>query len=132
MTPMIDVVFLLLIYFVWIASFNLPEFALPANVTTMQGSSNVPITDPLPDTDFEEIVVRIVTENDQTLWRVNDEPAASLKAVRGQLEIYVSITPDVPVIVHPDGDIEAGDAIDAYDLARLVGFKKVALATPIP
>ena len=30
MTPMIDVVFLLLIFFVWTSSFELPEFDLPS------------------------------------------------------------------------------------------------------
>lgn len=128
---MIDVVFLLLIYFVWIASFHLPEYALPTSVTTMEGASSVPSIAPPPEMDFEEIVVRIVTEGSNTVWRVNDEPTLSLAAVREQLEIIASIAPDVPVIVHPDEDIEAGDAIDAYDLARLVGFKTVALATPI-
>lgn len=132
MTPMIDVVFLLLIYFVWIASFHLPEFSLPASVTTLEGASSIPSQATPPEMDFEEIVIRIVSEGNNTLWRVNDEPTPTLSAVREHLEIIASITPDVPIIVHPDEDIEAGDAIDAYDMARLIGFKNVALATPIP
>lgn len=131
MTPMIDVVFLLLIYFVWIASFHLPEFALPTSVTATEGSSEVPTSEPPPEMDFEEIVVRLRSDGQQTLWSVNDIPTTSLREVRDQLQLLASITPAVPVIVHPDPEVTAGDAIDVYDAALLAGFINVALATPL-
>lgn len=36
-----------------------------------------------------------------------------------------------PVIVHPDGAIGSGHAIDVYDLARSVGFQKVRFAANV-
>ena len=35
MTPMIDVVFLLLVFFVWTASFQVVEFVLPSNMSEL-------------------------------------------------------------------------------------------------
>ncbi|HIF30866.1 MAG: biopolymer transporter ExbD [Pirellulaceae bacterium] len=130
MTPMIDVVFLLLIFFVWTASFHLPEFALPTSVTTIDGVTSVP-TDPPPEQDFEEIVVRVQLEGGNTVWQINDQPQPSLAAVRDRLQQIASINPDVPIIIHPDDEVEAGDAIDAYDMARLLQFTHVALATSL-
>ena len=38
MTPMIDVVFLLLVFFVWTASFQIIEQALPSQLVSQTGS----------------------------------------------------------------------------------------------
>ncbi|MBC8874781.1 MAG: biopolymer transporter ExbD, partial [Planctomycetes bacterium] len=37
MTPMIDVVFLLLVFFVWTASFHIVEHILPSSVSAVRG-----------------------------------------------------------------------------------------------
>ena len=131
MAPMIDVVFLLLIFFVWTASFQIPEFALPTSVTTLEGTASVPTGPPPPELDFDEIVIRVQIEGGNTVWQVNDQPEPDLAAVRDRLQKIAAINPDVPIIVHPDDDVEAGDAIDAYDMARLLRFTKVALATSL-
>ena len=39
MTPMIDVVFLLIIFFVWTAGFQMVEHVLPSNLTATAGSA---------------------------------------------------------------------------------------------
>ena len=56
MTPMIDVVFQLMIFFVCTASFNLTEFVLPSRITAQEtGGSDAPL-DP-QEADLERIVL---------------------------------------------------------------------------
>ena len=40
MTPMIDVVFMLLIFFVWTASFQVAELILPSSIVTDEGQGH--------------------------------------------------------------------------------------------
>ncbi len=58
MTPMIDVVFLLLIFFVWTASISAVEYLLPSNLSPAPGSAAV-TEEPPPPPDFEPVVVKI-------------------------------------------------------------------------
>ena len=52
MTPMIDIVFLLLVFFVWTASFHLVEDSLPTSVTAELGESES--TEIPEDIEFED------------------------------------------------------------------------------
>ncbi|MFT7642851.1 MAG: biopolymer transport protein ExbD [Pirellulaceae bacterium] len=129
MTPMIDVVFLLLIFFVWTASFQVVEHILPSSVSAVTGTSPIDPNQPVPEIeDFEDVVVRVVSENGRVVWRVNDQPVANLSDLKRQLQTIASIKKDAPVILHPDPGVSLGDVIDVYDLSRLVGFEKVQFA----
>ncbi|MFT5523110.1 MAG: biopolymer transport protein ExbD [Pirellulaceae bacterium] len=129
MTPMIDVVFLLLVFFVWTASFQVIEHVLPSSVSAVMGTSPVDPNEPVPEIDdFDDVVVRLVSENGRVVWRVNDQPVADLAELKRQLQTIATIKRDAPVILHPDPDVSLGDVIDVYDLSRLVGFEKVQFA----
>ena len=66
MTPMIDVVFLLLVFFVWTASFQTIEYVLDSQVIAAQGTDATEPVESSPLTDFsEDIVVRIESEGDR-------------------------------------------------------------------
>ena len=129
MTPMIDVVFLLLVFFVWTASFQVMEHILPSSVSAVTGTSPVDPEEPVPEIeDFDDVVVRVVNQNGRIAWRLNDQPVADLPELKRQLEVITSIKRDAPVILHPDPNVSLGDVIDVYDLSRLVGFEKVQFA----
>ena len=129
MTPMIDVVFLLLVFFVWTASFQVMEHILPSSVSAVTGTSPVDPEEPVPEIeDFDDVVVRVVNQNGRIAWRLNDQPVADLPELKRQLEVIASIKRDAPVILHPDPNVSLGDVIDVYDLSRLVGFEKVQFA----
>jgi biopolymer transport protein ExbD len=130
MTSLIDVVFLLLIFFVWTASFRLVEYVLPSKVSESReaeraGNAEQP---PVPAADFADIVVRISWSNGQPGWRVNDEPAANLAEVQEKLSRVFSIHAEAPVILHPDPEVPLGHVIDLYDLTRRIGFSQVQFA----
>ena len=61
MTPMIDVVFLLLIFFVWTASFHIVEHILPSSVSEIIGNDSLsPNEPPPPEADFHDVIVRVL------------------------------------------------------------------------
>ena len=133
MTPMIDVVFLLLVFFVWTASFQVAEYVLPSSVSAAAGAGQANANDPPPpEADFDQVVVRILWVDDQPAWRINDQPLGSLEQVHKQLDRIANIKRDAPVILHPDPLVPLGNVIDIYDIARLVRFEKVQFAAAEP
>ncbi len=128
MTPMIDVVFLLLVFFVWTASFQIIEKILPSQMSAQMGSDPVEQVEPLPEQDFDNIVVRIGYDGSAPTWTINEEPISSLDDVQTHLTAVASVKRDAPVILHPDAIVPLGYVIEAYDVAKIVGFQKVSFA----
>lgn len=129
MTPMIDVVFLLLVFFVWTASFDVVEHVLPSQLSPLVGTSPPESPDvPPPEADFDDVVVRLINQGGQVAWTINEAPMANLDDLKQQLDQIARIKRDAPVILHPDGNVALGDVIDVYDISRQVGFEKVQFA----
>jgi biopolymer transport protein ExbD len=129
MTPMIDVVFLLLVFFVWTTGSQIAEYLLPSKLSAATGSGPPAPDLSLPaEADFDNIVVRVVWLGDQPFWQVNDAPHTSLADVKTKLAAIARIKPDAPVVLHPDPEVPLGDVIDLYDVSRLVGLEKIQFA----
>jgi biopolymer transport protein ExbD len=129
MTPMIDVVFLLLVFFVWTASFQAIERSLPSRLLATPGSGSAAEIDP-ELADFERVVVRVQWRDNQPSWQVNDRPLAGLDQVRQTLAAIAAIGASVPVVIDSAPEVPLGYVIDVYDLARLEGFGEVQFAAP--
>lgn len=128
MTPMIDVVFLLLIFFVWTASFQIVEMTLPSQLTEMVGAgANQEVK--LEEEDFESVIVRIQQDNQQIQWTVNDQPTSSLADVRERLRMVATIRSDLPVLIDPAEQIQLGFVLDVFDIARDAGFQNIQFTT---
>jgi biopolymer transport protein ExbD len=129
MTPMIDVVFLLLVFFVWTASFHAVEYLLPSSLSQQLGNAAViDSQDPPPEAEFEDVIVRILWQDDHVLWQVNGQDVLSLDEVKQRLQLVAGIKTDAPVILHPDEEVPVGDVIDVYDISRVAGFDKIQFA----
>ena len=129
MTPMIDVVFLLLVFFVWTASFQIVEQVLPSHLSEVTGSLPVNPDEPPPvEDDFDKVVLRVRWIGGQPAWRINQMDVSNLQQVRTRLETIAAIKRDAPVILHPDKEVPLGHVIDLYDLTRLVGFEEIQFA----
>ena len=126
MTPMIDVIFNLLIFFVCTVSFQPPEEVLPTFLS-MLGTS-APSARPPELQDFDDVVVKIRQSGDQIAWEINRQQYATLAQVRDVLVAIAGVKNDVPVIIDADGEIALGNVIDLYDLCRLSGFQKIQFA----
>lgn len=133
MTPMIDVVFLLLIFFVWTASFQIVERILPSSVSEVSGSGSVATDEPPPpEADFHDIIVRILWSEGHASWRVGQEEFSELSGVQRKLAAIFQANAEAPVIIDPDDETPFGSVIEVYDLSRQVGFEKVNLAASEP
>lgn len=127
MTPMIDVVFLLLVFFVWTSSFQVIEYLLPSSLLSSAGSGLEAEADP-ERIDFERVVVHLSWRDNRRAWTVNRRPVESLDRVRQTLDSVASINSEIPVVLDPEPDVPIGHVIDVYDIARQVGFDKVQFA----
>ena len=128
MTPMIDVVFLLLVFFVWTASFQIVEQILPSEMSAQMGEAPSDLNDPPPEMDFEPIVIRIDWDGANPSWKLNDGGIESVQQLGERLKVLAGIKTDAPVILHPEQVVPLGYVIEAYDVSKLSGFNKVSFA----
>lgn len=126
MTPMIDIVFQLMIFFICTASFQAPEELLPSHLAIASGSSSTPPTELEPE--LERIVVQATYAEGRASWVVNDRAAASLAEVREVLHAIAQIDRSLPIVLDVAGNVPLGDMIDVYDLCRLEQFDKIQFA----
>ena len=127
MTPMIDVVFLLLIFFLWTSSFQLAEQMLPSGVAeeTVAGGNTSEATEQV---DFENIIVRISWVNAAPVWSVNERSLRDWSEVTKTIAAVARVKSGIPVVVDPDPEVPLGHVIDVYDLSRQIGCEQVRFA----
>ena len=130
MTPMIDVVFLLLVFFVWTASFHVVENSLNAELTSQLGDKKIETDEPPPELDFEEIVIRIFWEDNPT-WTINDLPMDTFAELKTRLQRIARIKNDASLIIHPEKNVPLGEVINVFDSSQMAGFINVQFATNI-
>ena len=128
MTPMIDVVFLLLVFFVWTASFQIIEQILPSQMSAQMGAEPSELDEPPPEADFDNVVIRISWNEGQPAWQLNDVPVESIDQLNAQLAAISAVKIDAPVILHPDQVVPLGNVIEVYDLSKLAGFQQISFA----
>jgi biopolymer transport protein ExbD len=129
MTPLIDVVFLLLIFFVCTASFQISEFSLPTNLA-LEGASPVEI-EPPPEEPLERIVIKLSGEPGAVVWTLNERPYSSIGEVRRVLTALAGVDASLPVVLDSAGEVSLGNVIDTYDACRLSGFATVQFAASV-
>ncbi len=130
MAPMIDVIFLLLVFFLTSSSFRKPEKMLPsgmAQIAETTGQSDVPPE--ISDDKMDQIIIKATYENGLTTWALNSVRPLDLAQLHSRLDSLGKLQRDVPVIIDPDGSVPIGEVISAYDSARSVGLTRVHLAT---
>ncbi len=131
MTPMIDVVFLLLVFFIWTSSFQAPEDSLPTTLS-LQGA-NVEIENVEPKDDAEEpIVVKVRDNGGQPSWSVRETTFPNLEELEGFMLRLSTVDNQLPVILDIDGAAAIGEAVKVYDVARRVGFERIQFAASVP
>jgi len=130
MTPMIDVIFLLLIFFVCTAGFQAAEEILPTNLSLPGSvSSNVEIDLELED--LEEIVVKILYADGRPHWQINQRDYNRLAEVRAVLSAAARVRIDLPVILDVEPNVPLENLIDVYDLCRRIGLERVQFAASV-
>lgn len=127
MTPMIDVIFLLLVFFVCTASFHAVEQILP---TTLSLPGSVDSETPLDPQmlDLDEVVISLGWDAGHPLWKMENRRFASLAEVEATLAALAQVKADLPVILDPDGAVPMEHVIDLYDACRQAGLETIRFA----
>ncbi len=117
---MIDVVMLILIFFMVTSSFNRPEQHVDADVTAAAGAG-------LEPADFEPIEVAIRTEEAGQIFYCDGRPCNDIASLKQQLSLRRAIA-DVEVIIKSDDTIVFDEVVRVLDLCYSCNFTKVGFA----
>ncbi|MEO1081381.1 MAG: biopolymer transporter ExbD [Pseudomonadota bacterium] len=117
LTPMLDVVFIMLIFFIVVASF-IKEAGIEVNRPDNNQS------DP---SDAQSILVQI--RSDDQIWMENRRVDA--RAVRANIQRLLASDPEQPVSIKVDKGATANTVIDVADAAREAGAGTVNWATGV-
>ena len=128
MTPMIDVVFLLLVFFVWTSSFELPEFDLPGSLAELPMGAAEASSETPPVENFDEIIIRRLWQVEGTKITLNGQELDRMSDIKDRLAEITSLGVQPPVIVDPDENVTMALAVQAYDAARSAGVDRVLFA----
>ncbi|MAX26559.1 MAG: biopolymer transporter ExbD [Phycisphaeraceae bacterium] len=115
MAPLIDVVFILLIFFLVTAT-----FVRETGIEVQRPQATA-----APSLDQQAMRVSITVNG--TIY--TEGSAVDLQTLRSKVSTFVSSNPGSPVIVIPDQDTRAQRVVDVMDAAKLAGAVHVAIAT---
>ncbi len=132
MTPMIDVIFLLLVFFLTTSSFQVLEQLLPSSVSQSNATAAGSTTESpiVPNQDaIDQVVVKLKRLGGRSVAALHGSDLTDYSQLRERLRAISQVRADVPVIIDPSGDVPVKDVVLAYDWARQVGLSRVYLAT---
>ena len=114
-TPMLDIVFIMLIFFIVTTSF-VKEFGVDVSR---------PSSAPVKEQKQSEIIAVRIDENDQIFVQ---NRMVDVRAVRANIESGLANKPDASVVVVAHRQADAGLLVRVIDQARVAGAEKVSLA----
>ena len=131
MTSMIDVVFLLLIFFVCAAAGNVYELLLPTELSASGAVEAIrPVEKQAP---VDEIWIHLsVGDDGRTIMQLNGTEYRSFDELRQVLATLAEIVPDNPVILDIAPDVVAGTMVQVYDTCRAARFQSIHFAAKSP
>lgn len=127
MTSMIDIVFLLLIFFVIGASGVAREELLPSELPA-QGSVQTPNPQDRPPQQIDIWLKILVNPAGATVIDMNGTTYDDLKFLKEQLRMLAELDPENPVVLDVDAEVPYGDVVDIYDTCTASGFHKIEFA----
>lgn len=125
---MIDVVFLLLIFFVIASVGQIPDELLPASIA--EGTTN-DIEPVQPDQlmPAQEINVQLSRPSDQLIIRLNHS-VVTPEQLQQRLTQLAQINSSSQVILDVDDDVLVQHFMTVYERCQVLGFQKIAFAVP--
>jgi biopolymer transport protein ExbD len=134
MTPMIDVVFQLLIFFVVAAALG----QMPESLLRTELAAAGAVQDAAAPIEREpwavEVWVKLSLDrpSGRTVADMNGTVYEDLSQLKAQLRALSELSPDSPVILDNGDEVPLGDVISVYDTCRAAGFESVNFAADAP
>ena len=117
LTPMLDIVFIMLIFFIVTASF-VKERGIELNRP-----------DVTPQSTSESKAILITIADTGQVWMAGR--AVDLRSVRANIERMLAENPDAPVVVRTDASASNGTFVRVLDQARQAGASSISLSAEI-
>lgn len=125
MTPMIDVVFLLLIFFICASARQSREALLAANLP----AGSIAAAQAAAPVQVDQAFVKLKLQPDgTTIAEINGTDYATIELLETQLRALAEVGPEVPVILDIAGPVPFGDVIRVYDLCQRLKFTTIKFA----
>lgn len=131
MTPMIDVVFLLLVFFVCASVGQMAESLMSVDLS----SGNVAATDVTPVETKPSWVTEVWLKlkwdriQERTVVEMNEREFTDFEPLEADLKTLAELSADSPIILDIEGRVPAGDVIRVDDACRAAGFQSINYAT---
>lgn len=122
LTPMLDVVFILLIFFVVTATF-LSETAISA------ASSDNNENEPPPEDQEDRNILFEIGPNNEIILNGNPRPIIQTQ-IRANIDRLKAENPSASVIIQPDPDSSANTLVMIMDSAREAGMANISIVEP--
>jgi biopolymer transport protein ExbD len=119
MAPMIDVVFLLLIFFMCTSSFDRPENEMRSDLPRTGGA--------VDKDDFDPVRIRLTGRGQAVRITCDNQPCPDFETLVKMLKARRAIA-DVPVVIRGDGTVPVARMIGALDACHQADLKRVAFA----
>ena len=130
LTPMIDVVFNLLIFFVVGAGSFAADKLLATKLSATSGS--VPSSKPVEQRPVWAVTVNLLLKrnaNGQSVVDMNGTTYSDRDRLKSQLKALAEVGPESPINLGIAPDVPLGDMIDVYDACRASGFETINFVT---
>lgn len=131
MTPMIDVVFLLLIFFVCASVGQIKEPLLSTPIS----AGGLPTENPpqeIPRERPDRVYLKLKQSDGKILVDLDGRIIETREQVRTMLVELARFAPDIPVVIETADDVPLGEMIALYDTCRSVDFETINFAISNP
>ncbi|THB67427.1 MAG: biopolymer transporter ExbD [Gammaproteobacteria bacterium] len=115
LTPMLDIVFIMLIFFIVTTSF-IKESGIDINRPSAKTSVTKERTNAI-----------VGIKRNGEIWI--DKRQVDIRAVRSHVEQLLTETPNPSVVIAADKDVKAGIMVAVMDQVRMAGVENVSIAT---
>jgi biopolymer transport protein ExbD len=131
MTPMVDLAFLLLTFFILTSTFNKPktmEVTMPDKVDKPEDQTKV---------NENDILNLVLAENDKIYWWIGLTPPAevtnySKNGVRKVLLERIKLNPKIMVLIKPKDESRYNNMVDILDEMEITDMKRYAIVDFTP
>ena len=127
-TPMVDVVFQLLVFFVLASGGRIAERTLSTALSAGAVASTVPLPTPAEQPAEVWLHLQRDTLDHKTTLRVSDGPKSDLVGLPQTLSAVKGVDPTSSVILDVRGNVPWGDVIQVYDACRAAKFRAINFA----
>lgn len=125
MTPMIDIVFQLLIFFICASTGSVRDLLLPTDLApgAVESAVSPPAEKPLG-----EVWLKLERRGETTVSVLEGADYPEFGPLRTVLQALAETAKELPVNIEIDGEVPMGDVIRTYDACKAAGFESINFA----